>query len=122
MFRLGRGRYPAHEAHKNINFKALAQFWNNEVDTQDRTVTDVNQRLYYKLPGQLELHHKKTILWKSERSTLFMGENAIALKAFNDLITSDDNSVTTLPPISLPGIEVDDAFRSGTLSNFCYCI
>ncbi|KAF9011458.1 hypothetical protein BDZ89DRAFT_1167536 [Hymenopellis radicata] len=92
MFRLGRGWYPAHEAYKNINFKTLAQFWNNEVNIQDRTITDVNQRLYYKLPGQLELHHKKTLLWKSE--------------------PSDDNAVTTLPPIPLPGVDIDEAFKS----------
>ncbi|KAF9052488.1 hypothetical protein BDZ89DRAFT_1032535 [Hymenopellis radicata] len=108
----GRASHPPHEAYKNIDFKLLAQSWNNKVNTQDRTIADTSRRLYYKLPAQLELHHKKTILWKSERSTLFMGENAIALKAFTDLIASDDNSTATLPAMTLPGNETDDAFRT----------
>ncbi|KAF9020332.1 hypothetical protein BDZ89DRAFT_1203851 [Hymenopellis radicata] len=113
MFRRGRASHPPHEAYKNINFTKLATFWNGEVDVQDRTITDPSQRLYYKIPAQLELHHKKTILWKSERSTLFLGQNAAALKVFTDIINSDDNMVTTLPPISLPNDEPDDTLKTG---------
>ncbi|KAF9020333.1 hypothetical protein BDZ89DRAFT_1116416 [Hymenopellis radicata] len=112
MFRRGRASHPPHEAYKNINFTKLATFWNGEVDVQDRTITDPSQRLYYKIPAQLELHHKKTILWKSERSTLFLGQNAAALKVFTDIINSDDNMVTTLPPISLPNDEPDDTLKT----------
>lgn len=121
-FRRGRGNHPPHEAHKNIDFKRLAQFWNNAVNEQDRTIPDTNRRLYYKLPAQLEAHHKKTILWKSERSTLFMGQNAIALKAFADIINSDENSTTTLPAVPLPTYEPDDAFRTSKplTSNYCH--
>ncbi|KAF8989663.1 hypothetical protein BDZ89DRAFT_1197837 [Hymenopellis radicata] len=112
MFKKGSGRHPPHEAHKNINFTALAKFWNSEVNTQDRTITDTNQRLYYKIPAQLELHHKKTILWQSERSTLFLGENAVALKAFTDIVNSDENSMTTLPAIILDSGELDDTSQT----------
>ncbi|KAF8995410.1 hypothetical protein BDZ89DRAFT_1149619 [Hymenopellis radicata] len=89
IFRRGNGGHPPHEAYKNIDFLALAKFWNSEVDNQDRTITDSNQRLYYKLPAQLELHHKKTILWKSERSTMLFGQNVAALKAFTDILTEE---------------------------------
>ncbi|KAF9011526.1 hypothetical protein BDZ89DRAFT_1167480 [Hymenopellis radicata] len=112
IFQRGRGNYPAHEAYKGIDFTLLARSWNDKVNKQDRTISDTNQRLYYKLPAQLEAHHKKTILWKSERSTLFMGDNALALKAFTDIITSEENSTTTLPAIPLPDNENDDAFRT----------
>ncbi|KAF9037406.1 hypothetical protein BDZ89DRAFT_1011046 [Hymenopellis radicata] len=112
IFQRGHANHPPHEAYKNIDFKLLAQSWNDKVNNQDRTIAETSRRLYYKLPAQLELHHKKTILWKSEWSTLFMGENAIALKAFTDLIASDDNSTSTLPAMTLPGNETDDAFRT----------
>ncbi|KAJ7917892.1 hypothetical protein B0H13DRAFT_2439933 [Mycena leptocephala] len=72
-FRTGTKVYPPHEHWKNIDFLKFAQFWNELVDAQPRSVTDSNLRLYYKLPQQLEAHHKKTILWKSECATLSDG-------------------------------------------------
>ncbi|KAF8995808.1 hypothetical protein BDZ89DRAFT_1149385 [Hymenopellis radicata] len=108
----GTRRHPPHEAYKNVNFTLLAKFWNGEVDKQDRTVTDSNQRLYYKLPGQLEQHHKKTIMWKLERSTLFLGQNAVALTAFHDILSAENNSTLTLPAIPLPMAEADEGFRT----------
>jgi hypothetical protein len=88
--------YPTYEANKMIDFDKFAVFWNSEVEKQDRTEVDSNKRLYYKLPSQLERHHKKTLAWKSERSTLLMGGNAAALKPFRNLLTND-NTTTTLP-------------------------
>ncbi|KAJ7810653.1 hypothetical protein B0H14DRAFT_3151123 [Mycena olivaceomarginata] len=41
-----------------------------------------------------------------------MGQNAVSLKAFMDLITSADNSVTTLPAIPLPNDEPDDTLKT----------
>ncbi len=111
-FKKGRSGYPLHKVFKNIDFKKLAQFWNASVDMQDQTITDSNQRLYYKLPAQLELHHKKTILWNSERSTLLYGENAVVLKAFTDLLASDKNTTSILPAMPLP-VDTDDALKTG---------
>jgi hypothetical protein len=88
--------YPTYEANKMIDFDKFAVFWNSEVEKQDRTEVDSNKRLYYKLPSQLERHHKRILAWKSERSTLLMGGNAAALKPFCDLLTND-NTTTTLP-------------------------
>ncbi|KAJ7168288.1 hypothetical protein C8R43DRAFT_945485 [Mycena crocata] len=53
------GRLPApHDHWKIIHFLKFAQFWNELVDSQPPTLTDSNQRLHYKLPIQLEVHHK----------------------------------------------------------------
>ena len=54
-------------------------YWNSEVEKQSRTETDSNKRIYYKLPSQLEHHQKKTLTWKFECSTMFLGGNAVAL-------------------------------------------
>jgi hypothetical protein len=88
--------YPTHEANKMIDFNKFAVFWNSEVEKQDHTKVDSNKQLYYKLPSQLEQHHKRILAWKSERSTLLMGGNAVTLKPFRDLLTND-NTTTTLP-------------------------
>jgi hypothetical protein len=72
--------YPAHDAHKMIGFDKVAVYWNSE--KQNRTETDSSKRIYYKLPSQLERHHKKTLTWKSECSTMSLGGNAAALNHF----------------------------------------
>jgi hypothetical protein len=91
--------YPTHEANKTIDFDKFAVFWNSEVEKQDHTKVDSNKRLYYKLPSQLKRHHKRILAWKSERSTLLMGGNAVALKPFRDLLINDN---TTTLPAQLP--------------------
>ncbi|KAJ3710654.1 hypothetical protein C8R42DRAFT_729099 [Lentinula raphanica] len=97
-------QYPPHEAYKLIDFEKLAIYWNSEVEKQDRTESDSNKRLYYKLPTQLERHHKRTIAWKSERSTVMMGSNMMALAPFRDLLTAEDgnNAAMTIPARPLP--------------------
>lgn len=101
-FRKGGTKYPPHEHWKNIDFQKLAQSWNELVDTQSRTITDSNQRLYYKIPQQLEAHHKKSILWTSERSTLADGSNFAARKPLLDILNAEDNYADALPAIPLP--------------------
>ncbi|KAJ7911220.1 hypothetical protein B0H13DRAFT_1875973 [Mycena leptocephala] len=101
-FRKGTKVYPPHEHWKNIDFLKFAQFWNELVDAQPRSVTDSNLRLYYKLPQQLEAHHKKTILWKSECATLSDGSNFAGRKQLLDILNSPDNYADTLPAIPLP--------------------
>jgi hypothetical protein len=101
-FRKGGKGHPPHEHWKNIDFVKLAQFWNDLVDGQDRAITESNQRLYYKLPLQLEVHHKKVILWSSERSTLADGANYAARKPLLDILNSTENYANVLPAIPLP--------------------
>jgi hypothetical protein len=105
-FRKGGKTYPPHEHYKNIDFTKLAQSWNELFDAQSRTVTDSNQCLYYKLPIQLEAHHK-TILWSSERSTLAGGSNFAARKSLLDILNSDDNNANVLPAITFPNAVPD---------------
>jgi len=96
-----RKAYPAHDAHKLVDFDKVAMYWNSEVEKQNQTETDSSKRIYYKLPSQLERHHKKALTWKSECSTMFLGGNADALKSFRDLL-SNDNTTGTLAPAPLP--------------------
>jgi hypothetical protein len=84
---------------KQINFEKFAIFWNSEVEKQSRTETDTNKRIYYKLPSQLERHYKKTLAWKSERSTILMGGNAAALKPFHDLLSAENTTITPAPQL-----------------------
>ena len=96
-------------------------YWNSEVEKQSRTETDSNKRIYYKLPSQLERHHKKTLTWKSECSTMFLGGNAAALKPFRDLL-SNDNTTETLAPVPLPEIPhgaKDDCYRERGICFVC---
>lgn len=103
-FRKGGKNYPPHERWKNVDFEKFAQWWNLQVNLQSRTITDSNLRLYYKLPQHLETHHKKTILWSSERSTLAAGANFTARKALVEILNSEDNFVDVLPAISFSAI------------------
>jgi len=64
--------------------------------------TDSNHRLYYKLPSHLERHYKRVLAFKTERSTVLMGTNATALKAFHDLLAGSDNTVETLAAQTVP--------------------
>ncbi|KAJ7914555.1 hypothetical protein B0H13DRAFT_2270697 [Mycena leptocephala] len=107
QFRKGGKTYPPHEQGKNIDFQKFAKFWNILVHGQSRTVTDSNQRLYYKLPLQLETHHKKTIPWKSEISTLGAGANFAARAPLLAMLNSPANLVDSLPALPLPDGELD---------------
>ncbi|KAJ7017758.1 hypothetical protein C8F04DRAFT_1331856 [Mycena alexandri] len=103
-FRKGGKTYPPHERWKNVDFEKFAQWWNSQVNFQSRTITDSNLRLYYKLPQHLEAHHKKTISWSSERSTLAAGANFAARQAFLEILNSEDNLVDVLPAIPFAAI------------------
>ena len=98
--------YGPAEAYKRVDFEKLAVYWNSEVDKQDRTQTDSNKCLYYKLPPQLERHHKRTLTWSSERSTVLMGSNAEVLQPFRDLLAAsnkeDRRVLTALPFPDIP--------------------
>lgn len=122
-FRKGTKVYPPHEHWKNIDFLKFAQFWNELVDAQPRSVTDSNLRLYYKLPQQLEAHHKKTILWKSECATLSDGSNFAGRKQLLDILNSPDNYADTIPAIPLPEPMPDgelDLSIARSYDSFCH--
>ena len=52
------------------------------------------------LLSQLERHHKKTLTWKSECSTMFLGGNAAALKPYYNLL-KNHNTTKMLAPAPL---------------------
>ncbi|CAK5273589.1 unnamed protein product [Mycena citricolor] len=82
-FRKGSDRvYPSHERWRNVDFEEFTKFWNNQVTGQSRATTDSNQRLYYKIPSQLEAHHKHVIAWSSELATLAIEGNFAVRKEF----------------------------------------
>lgn len=118
MFRKGGRPHPPHEHYKNIDFVKFAQFWNIQANIQSPAIIDSNQRLYYKIPLQLEAHHKKSILLTSECSTLATGSNYIARKQFLDIMTSDDNHTTALPANPLPDGELDLSIQGLNLIKF----
>jgi hypothetical protein len=103
-FRTGGKTYPPHEHWRNVDFDKFAQWWNAQVNFQSRSITDSNLRLYYKLPQHLEAHHKKTISWSSERSTLAAGANFAARNEFLEILNSEDNLVDVLPAISFTAV------------------
>lgn len=124
-FRKGGKVHPPHEHWKNIDFLKFTQFWNELVDAQSRAITDSNQRLYYKVPQQLAAHHKKTILWGSERSTLADGVNFAARKPLLEILNSEDNHVNVVPAIPLPEAVADgeiDLSITGFDKAFFFCI
>ncbi|CAK5264360.1 unnamed protein product [Mycena citricolor] len=106
-----RQQYPPHEAYKAIDYNSVAWSFNGAVGAQDQAIIEPERRMYYKHPSQLEAHHKKVILWKLERTTLFMGDNALALKAFSDILNSDANTVSTLTALPLSST-VDDTEKT----------
>ncbi|KAJ7215023.1 hypothetical protein GGX14DRAFT_696572 [Mycena pura] len=87
-FRKSFKTFAAHDAHKNVNYLALAISWNSD----------------------LEQHHKKVLLYKSQQSTMFMGSNADALKPFRDMLRD------TVPGSAPPALEVPEGATDTSLS------
>lgn len=112
-----RKTYPAHEAYKSIDYEIFTRFWNAAVEKQNWAETDSNKRIYYKIPSQLERHHKKRLGWASECSTTLARETTTALKPFHDLLALTDGTETMpalLPPdINLQGRKDDSYSREG---------
>ncbi|KAJ7511032.1 hypothetical protein B0H11DRAFT_2402639 [Mycena galericulata] len=74
------------KVYKVTKYNEFACFWNRRVATQSPTELDSSKRIYFKLPEQLERHHKKSIQWKTARATLNIGENVAALEAIHELL------------------------------------
>ncbi|KAJ7196492.1 hypothetical protein GGX14DRAFT_672632 [Mycena pura] len=109
QFRRSGQPHPPSEQWKDVDFEKFARAWNGLVDLQPHNVVDSNQRLYYKLPQQLEVHHKKTIAWSLEQSTLAEGQNFAARRPLLELLTSEYNFAhgPAALPLPEPDGEVD---------------
>ncbi|KAJ7217246.1 hypothetical protein GGX14DRAFT_391054 [Mycena pura] len=108
--------YAAHEAYRNVNYELLAIAWNSDVDKQSRTKTDSNKCIYYKFPCQLEHHHKKVLLSKSQRATLLMGSNADALQPFFNLLTNTEPG-TAPAALDVPEGAIDTSLSLSDFKN-----
>ncbi|KAF7354259.1 hypothetical protein MVEN_01113900 [Mycena venus] len=97
----------AHEAYKDIDWDMFTKDWNDEVNHQDvgqpEPVTDSNMRIYYKLPQQLERHHKNKLQWTTMQAALMDGANAEALKPWMDMSTGPNRLRASV----LPAVELD---------------
>nr|GAT42352.1 predicted protein [Mycena chlorophos] len=103
--------FAAHEAYKNVDYERVALAWNSDVDKQNRSETDSNKRTYYKFACQLEHHHKKVLLSKSQRATLLMGSNAAALKPFFDMLND------TVPGMAPAALDLPDGPADASISS-----
>ncbi|KAJ7066294.1 hypothetical protein C8F01DRAFT_1228372 [Mycena amicta] len=97
----------AEKIYKVTKYDEFARFWNRQVATQSPTELESSKRLYYKLPEQLERHHKKSIQWKTTRATLNIGGNVTALEPIRQLIRDSSRTAVVLPAITHEPIEVD---------------
>ncbi|KAJ7016861.1 hypothetical protein C8F04DRAFT_1280497 [Mycena alexandri] len=107
--------------YKVTKYDEFARFWNRRVATQSPTELDSSKRIYFKLPEQLERHHKKSIQWKTTRATLNMGENVAALEPIHALLRDSSRKAVVLPAITHEPVEVDydtDPFVGVDLSSF----
>ncbi|CAK5276222.1 unnamed protein product [Mycena citricolor] len=105
-FRKGDGSYPVHERYRNVDFEKFAKFWNSLVAAQSPTILDSNQRLYYKIPSQLEAHHKNVIARSSELATLAIGGNFAARRPFLEML---ENTAAMSAPGAITFSPTEDA-------------
>ncbi|KAF8142605.1 hypothetical protein K438DRAFT_1784567 [Mycena galopus ATCC 62051] len=79
-------------------------------------LTDSNQRIYYKIPQQLERHHKKTLQWTTTQAALMDGANAEALKPWMDMSSGPLRTRASV----LPAVELDESvfFKGIDTSSF----
>ncbi|THU78701.1 hypothetical protein K435DRAFT_876337 [Dendrothele bispora CBS 962.96] len=86
---------------KNINFEKMALEWNHHVDSRysQSVIPGHASALYYKLPGQLEQHHKVWAALLAENATLYNSE--ISRKEATAILTDSARYASTLPPTQL---------------------
>ncbi|KAF7310618.1 hypothetical protein HMN09_00604600 [Mycena chlorophos] len=106
---------------KLTKYDEFARFWNRRVAMQSTAELDSTKRIYFKLPEQLERHHKKTLQWRSTRAVLNMGENVAALEPIHELLRDPARQAVVLPAVTHDAIEVDytaDPFVGTDISSF----
>ncbi|KAJ3831207.1 hypothetical protein F5878DRAFT_667802 [Lentinula raphanica] len=114
---------PVNQAWKGINYVKFAVLWNVLVSAQDATLTDPNDRLYYKLPEQLLRHHKKVLEWQASRATMLDGSNAAMIQDHTSLLQDPGRIAYVLPAIQLEDLDAQpdptvNGIRGLDLSSF----
>ncbi|KAG6877503.1 hypothetical protein C0992_009828 [Termitomyces sp. T32_za158] len=79
---------------KSINFEKLAFRWNQVVHERP------DDKIYYKIPQQLERHHKIWAAYRAEKATLL--NSAQARKNITDLLNDPARQSRVLPALTLP--------------------
>lgn len=97
------------KVHKVTKYEDFARFWNRRVAAQSAAELAAEKRLYFKLPEQLERHHKKSLQWKTTRAALNLGDNVTALEPIHELLRDPTRKATVLPAIMHEPVEVDFA-------------
>ncbi|KIK65907.1 hypothetical protein GYMLUDRAFT_257835 [Collybiopsis luxurians FD-317 M1] len=100
-----RANAPITQPWKGINYIKFAKLWNILVDTQDATITDPNERLYYKLPEQLLRHHKRLLEWQASRATILDGSNAAMIHDHLNLLQNPERVASVLPAVALEDLD-----------------
>ncbi|KAF8076563.1 hypothetical protein FPV67DRAFT_1559024 [Lyophyllum atratum] len=85
----------ASQTAKAINFEKFAIRWNQVVHERP------NDNLYYKIPQQLERHHKVWAAYRAEKAT--MSNSIQARKAITDVLNDPNRRSRVLPALTLPG-------------------
>ncbi|KAJ3752534.1 hypothetical protein EV360DRAFT_88655 [Lentinula raphanica] len=114
---------PVNQAWKGINYVKFAMLWNVLVSAQDATLTDPNDRLYYKLPEQLLRHHKKVLEWQASRATMLDGSNAAMIQDHTSLLQDPKWIAYVLPAVQLEDLDAQpdptaNGIRGLDLSSF----
>ncbi|KAF9051108.1 hypothetical protein BDZ89DRAFT_1056981 [Hymenopellis radicata] len=81
----------------SVNFEKFARFWNDEVHKRPAS-TNKHERLFYKLPEQLERHYKVWARYRAEKATLASNSQRLQPVA---LFTNEDARLADLPPARL---------------------
>jgi hypothetical protein len=108
----------SHEAYKDIDWGIFTKDWNEDVNNQDigqaEPITRFNRHIYYKIPQQLERHHKKALQWTTAQAALMDGANGKALKPWMDMASGPTRAWASV----LPAVEIDRSVYFKSMVNF----
>jgi hypothetical protein len=108
----------SHEAYKDIDWDIFTKDWNEDVNNQDigqaEPITHFDRRIYYKIPQQLERHHKKALQWTTTQAALMDGANAEALKPWMDMASGPTRARASV----LPAVEIDTSVYFKSMVKF----
>ncbi len=102
----------------SINFEEFARYWNsriNEILGSNGTSLKKNQQVYYKLPEQLERHHKVWVHAWAEKATVV--SNADRLKPVADLLSSESRKASLPAAVEYSDIVPETLERKRKASN-----
>ncbi|KAG6871280.1 hypothetical protein C0995_006472, partial [Termitomyces sp. Mi166 len=79
---------------KTINFEKFALQWNEMVHIRP------DSKIFYKIPQQLERHHKVWAAYRAEKANL--SNSAQARKSITDILNDSNRKSRVLPALTLP--------------------